>query len=86
MLRLKAHVASVYFKCFKGMLQVFHMNIAKGERDVVYAAVVVHVCCKFLFLMFHQFSDVCCKCVYLNVAYVSHICLQVFYLDVVYVF
>jgi hypothetical protein len=48
-------------------LQVFYMDIAKVDRDVAYVAMVVHVCCKFMFSMFH--SDVCCKCVYLDVMF-----------------
>jgi hypothetical protein len=75
---LKMHVASVHFKClrcFRGMLQLFHMDVAKADRDVAYVAIVVHACCKLLFSMFHLFfSDGCCECVYLDVAYVSHIC------------
>jgi hypothetical protein len=48
------------------------MHIAKVNRDVAYVVIVVHVCCKLLFSMFHLFfSDICCKCVYLDVAYVS---------------
>jgi hypothetical protein len=48
---------------------VFHMGVAKVDLDV---AIVVHVCCKLLFLMFYLFFRcVCCKCVYLDVAYVS---------------
>jgi hypothetical protein len=77
MLRLKTHVASVCFKCFRffsGTLQVFHIDVAKVDRDVAYVAMVVHVCCKLLFAMFYLFfSDACCRCVYLNIAYVSHI-------------
>ena len=43
--------------------------------DVVYVTMVVHVCCKRLFPMFHLFFQTyVCKCVYLDVAYVSHIC------------
>jgi hypothetical protein len=43
---------------------------------------VVHVCCKRPFQMFHLlFSDACCKCAYSDVAYVSRICCK-FYLDV----
>jgi hypothetical protein len=55
---LKAHVASVCFKCFscfRGMLQVFHMDVAKVDRDVAYVAMVVHVCCKLLSPMYYQF-------------------------------
>jgi hypothetical protein len=45
------HVASVqfkYFKCFSDMLQLFHTDAAKVDRDVAYVAMVVHVCCKHL--------------------------------------
>ena len=44
-------VSVARFKCFRyfiGMLQVFHMDVAN-------VAMVVHVCCKLLFLMFHLF-------------------------------
>jgi hypothetical protein len=64
---------------FRGMLQVFQMDVAKVDRDVAYVAMVVHVCCKGLLPMFHQcFSSACCKCVYLDIAYVSHICCMCF--------
>jgi hypothetical protein len=54
---------------------VFEMDVIKLDQDVAYVAMVVHVCCKCLFPMFHlYFSNVCCKSVYLDVAYVSHIC------------
>jgi hypothetical protein len=79
---LKAHVASVCFKCFRcfrGMLQVFHTDFAKVNRDVTYVAIVIHICCKFMFPMFYLFfPDVYCKCVYLDVAYVSDICYKCF--------
>jgi hypothetical protein len=76
---LKAHTASVYFKCFRGMLQVFQTDIAKADRDVAYVAMVVYLCYKGLLPMFHLcFGDICCKCVYLDVAFVSHICCRHF--------
>ena len=54
---------------------MFHMDVAKIDRDVAHVAMVVHICCKRPFQMFHLlFSDVCCKFAYLDVAYVSHIC------------
>jgi hypothetical protein len=70
------HVASVEFKCFKcfsGMLQLFHMDVAKVDRDVAYVAMVVHVCCKHLSQCFIDFFRrmlqvclsrcyICCKC------------------------
>ena len=73
---MKPHVASMCFKCFicfRSILQVFHTDVAKVDRDVTYVAMVVHVCCKCIFQMFYLFSNVCYKCVYLDVAYVSHI-------------
>ena len=62
------------------MLQVFHMNVAKVDRDVAYIAMVVHGCCKLLFSMFYLFFrrmlqvclSECCICF-------THM-LQVFYL------
>jgi hypothetical protein len=50
---------------------VFHINVAKLDQDVTYVAMVVHVCCKCLFPMFHLFF---------------RRMLQVFYLDVSSVF
>jgi hypothetical protein len=61
------------------MLEVFYIDVAKVDRDVVYVAMVVHVCYKLLFSIFHLFFlDVCCKCFYLDVPYISHICYKYF--------
>jgi hypothetical protein len=56
------HFASVQFKCFsyfRGMLQVFHADIAKIDRDVAKVdrdvAIIVHVGCKRLSPMFYLF-------------------------------
>jgi hypothetical protein len=58
---------------------VFHVAVAKVDRDVAYVAMVVHVCCKLLFPMFHLFClNVCSKCVYLDVVYIPHICCKYF--------
>ena len=64
---------------------MFYTDVAKVDRDIAYVAMVVHVCCKLLFPMFHLFFQstlqvcllVCCICF-------THM-LQVFYLDVAYV-
>jgi hypothetical protein len=80
----------------KHMFQVFsdvsryvasvHIDVAKINRDDSYVAMVVDVCCKLLFSMFHMFfSDVYCNCVYLDITYFSYIFCKVFYLDVAYV-
>jgi hypothetical protein len=82
---LKAHVGSVCFNCFIGILQVFHMDVAKLDQDVAYVAMVVHVCCKHLFKTFHLFFrrmllvglSGCCICF-------IHM-LQVFNLDIAYI-
>jgi hypothetical protein len=55
MFALNLHVASVCFKCFRGMLQVFHTDVAKVDQNVAHVVMVAHVCCKLLFSMFHQF-------------------------------
>jgi hypothetical protein len=34
---------------------VFHVDVAKVDRDVAYVAIIVHVRCKCLFPMFHLF-------------------------------
>jgi hypothetical protein len=55
---LKVYVANVCFRCFRcfrGMLQEFHIDVAKVYQDVAYVASVLKVCCKHLFKMFHLF-------------------------------
>jgi hypothetical protein len=85
---LKAHVARVcfnYFRCFRGMLQVFYMDVAKIYWDVAHVAMVVHICHKHLFQIFHLFFRRMLQvCLFGCCIYVSHICSK-FYLDVSYV-
>jgi hypothetical protein len=50
------HVANVSFKCFIGTLQVFHVDVAKVDRDVAHVAMAIHVCFKYMLLMFHLFQ------------------------------
>jgi hypothetical protein len=50
------------------MLQLFYMDVAKLDRDVVSICPQCFIC----------FLDVCCKCVYMDVAYVSHMCCKCF--------
>jgi hypothetical protein len=78
--RVKTHVASVYFKCFRyfrGMLQVFQMDRYYKNRSGCC------ICYKLLFSMFHLFSR-CMLQVCSSGCYTSHM-LQVLYLDVAYV-
>jgi hypothetical protein len=61
------------------MLQVFLIDVAKVDQDAAYVAMVVHVCCKCLFSMFHLFFHMyVVRVFYLDVAYVSHICCKCF--------
>jgi hypothetical protein len=77
---LQAYVLSV--RCFRDMLQVFRMDVAKVDWNVTYVAMAVHVCCTPIFIsFFRHMLQVCLSecCIYF-----THM-LQVFYLDVVYV-
>jgi len=44
------------FRCFKLMLQVFHLNVAKVDLDVAYVVVVIHACFKRIFQVFCLFQ------------------------------
>jgi hypothetical protein len=71
--RLSPYVTNACFKCFRSILHVFHMDVAKLDRDVAYikcfrgmlqvfqrhVASVSKACCKRLFEMF---SSTCCIC------------------------
>ena len=63
---------------------MFHVDVAKVDRDIAYVAMVVHVCYKLLFLLFQLFFHTYVAGVFNRI---SHICfthiLQVSY--VVYV-
>jgi hypothetical protein len=55
---LYMYVVSVCSKCFtyfKYMLQVFYL-------DVAYVVVVIHICCKRVFQLFHLVSICCSRC------------------------
>jgi len=60
------------------MLQVFHVDAAKVDQDVVYVAMSIHMLQPSVRNFSSIFLNVCCKCVYLNIAYVSHICYKCF--------
>ena len=44
------NVCFKYFRCLRGMLQLFYMDVAKADRDVAHVASVSEVCCKSLFV------------------------------------
>jgi len=86
------HVASLCLKCFSCFIcifQVFHMDVAKVDRDVTYIVVVARVCCRRLFPMFHLFFHTYDASVFIwmlymfhtyvaSVLYVCCVCLQLF--------
>jgi hypothetical protein len=76
---LQAYV-SIIFRCFKGTLQVFRMDVVKVDRDVAYVAMAIHACCKSIFQMFHLFLRYMLQAFYLDVAYVSAYVTSVFIL------
>ena len=57
---------------------MFHMDVAKVDRNVAYAAKcaasVSDACFKHLFKVFHLFQMYVPSVFYLDVVYVSHIC------------
>jgi hypothetical protein len=58
---------------------VFHMYVAKVDRNVSYVAMVVHICCKHLFQMFFKHMlQVCLSGCYICFTHT----LQMFYLDI----
>jgi hypothetical protein len=66
------YVVIVFSKCFG----CFYLDVVCFYLDVAYVAVAIHLCCKYMFQIFHLFSDVCYK-YFMNVAYVAvviHIC------------
>jgi hypothetical protein len=97
---LKAHVTRVCFKClrcFRGMLQVLYIDVAKVDRDIAHVLMAIHVCFKCMLQMLHLFQTYvasvlsrCCKsrfgcCIYMHVVSICFRCfirmLQEFHLD-----
>jgi hypothetical protein len=65
-------LASVSRGCFRGMLQVFYVDVAKLDRDVAYVAMVVHVCCNLLFLIFDLFFQTYVASVFIWMLHMFH--------------
>jgi hypothetical protein len=54
------------------MFQVFHADLAKVDRDVAYFSLIVYVCCKCLFLLFHLFFQTYVASVFIWMLYMFH--------------
>ena len=54
------------------MLQVVHTDVVKVDRDDAFVAMVLHVCCKLLFLMFHLFFETYIASVFIWMLHVFH--------------
>jgi hypothetical protein len=93
MFALKEHVASICFKYFRGMLQVFSIDVAKVDHDVAkvdwdvaHVAMAIHVCSKcFICIrrMLQVFLSGCCKsrsrcCVYMHITSICFKCSRCF--------
>jgi hypothetical protein len=65
---------------------VFHLGIAKVDRNVAHVAVAIHVCFKCVLNVSSRFPNVCLQVFQLDVAYVfTHMkCFQVFFASVSY--
>jgi hypothetical protein len=75
---LQTYVSSVS-DVFVGMFQVFHADVTKVDRDIAYVAMIVHVCCKCRFVMFHLSFQMYVASVFIWMCvYVSHICCKYF--------
>jgi hypothetical protein len=82
---LTAHIASLCFKCFICMLQVFYMDVAKVDRDDAYVAMLYTYVASFCSQCFIYFFQIYVASVFIwCYIYFTHI-LQVFYLSVAYV-
>jgi hypothetical protein len=88
---LQTCVANVCFMCFKGMLQIFYIDVEDVDLDVAHVAMVIHICCKNLFKMFHLFQTyvanilsrycMCCNgyvAIVQNVSSVLNVCCNCF--------
>jgi hypothetical protein len=80
---LKAHVANVCFKCFRGMFHVFHMDVARVDPDVTYVAMVytyvVSVCSKCFIHLFQTYVAKCFIWILLMFhTYVASVCSKCF--------
>jgi hypothetical protein len=55
------------------MLQVFHVDVAKVDRDVAYVAMAIHVYCERLFQMFHLFFQMYVANMFIWMLHMFHI-------------
>jgi hypothetical protein len=54
------------------MLQVFHVDVAKVDRDTAYVAMAIHVRCKHLFQMFYLFFQTYVANVFIWMLHIFH--------------
>jgi hypothetical protein len=72
----KEHVAKVCFRCFRDMLQVFYIDVAKVDPDMFHML-------QWLYMYVASVSCVCCKstfgyCIYMHVASICFKCFKCF--------
>jgi hypothetical protein len=54
------------------MLQLFNVDVVKVDWDVAYVAMVVHVCCKLVFPMFHLFFQTYAASMFIWILHIFH--------------
>jgi hypothetical protein len=57
----QTYISSVLGVSYIYILQMFHLDVAKVDLNVVYVAMAIHVCFKRIFQVFHLFLGICCK-------------------------
>jgi hypothetical protein len=86
---VKTHVVSIcfkYFECSRDMFHLFQMNLTKVDQNVIYVAMVAHVCYKGLFQRFICVFGRIITSVFIGMLHTFHShMLQMFYLDIAYV-
>ena len=73
MFALKENVANVCFRCFRGMLQAFYIDVAKVDQDVAYFAMVVHIYYKCLLPMFYLCFQTYVTSVFIFMLHMFHV-------------
>jgi hypothetical protein len=65
---------------------VFCIDVAKVDLDIACVAMAIHVCCKYLFLMFHLFFQTYVASIFIWMLYMfrTYVCMY-FCQDVVYI-
>jgi hypothetical protein len=73
-------------QCCKRIFQVFHADVVKVDGDVAYAAMIVYVCCKYMFIMFHLFFQTYVASVFILMLHMFHTYIASVFIWMLYMF